>query len=216
MTRGATAIVAETARSVVTLELDPERAAAARDGLAGLANVEALEGDAYALLRGRGPSGLVFADAGGDRRRQAPLSTAGDVRPAGPAAVPSRLIVVRALRGAAVTMAAIAECSAQKPVPEAVSMSTPRWTFPAAVTRQAPTPPKRRSPGPRRGLITAAARPIRYRSLTASLLICRARYDPVRRGCLGPSSNVGCPAQAPPTRSAAASESGTSAKPSSE
>jgi predicted O-methyltransferase YrrM len=58
------AAMAETARSVVTVELDPERAAAARRRLAGLANVEALEGDAYELLRGRGPFGLVFADGG--------------------------------------------------------------------------------------------------------------------------------------------------------
>jgi predicted O-methyltransferase YrrM len=54
----------ETARSVVTVELDPDRAAAARERLAGLPNVEALEGDAYELLRGRGPFGLVFADGG--------------------------------------------------------------------------------------------------------------------------------------------------------
>ncbi len=58
------AAMAETARSVVTVELDPERAAVARERLAGLANVEALEGDAYELLRGRGPFGLVFADGG--------------------------------------------------------------------------------------------------------------------------------------------------------
>jgi predicted O-methyltransferase YrrM len=58
------AIVAETARSVVTVELDPERAAVVRDRLRGIANVEALEGDAYELLRGRGPFGLVFADGG--------------------------------------------------------------------------------------------------------------------------------------------------------
>jgi predicted O-methyltransferase YrrM len=58
------AAMAETARSVVTVELDPERAAAARDQLAGFANVEALEGDCYELLRGRGPFGLVFADGG--------------------------------------------------------------------------------------------------------------------------------------------------------
>ena len=32
--------------------------------LSGLANVELLEGDAYELLRGRGPFGLVFADGG--------------------------------------------------------------------------------------------------------------------------------------------------------
>jgi predicted O-methyltransferase YrrM len=59
------AAIAETARSVVTVERDPERAAAARERLAGLANVEALQGDAYELLRGRGPFGLVFADSGG-------------------------------------------------------------------------------------------------------------------------------------------------------
>jgi predicted O-methyltransferase YrrM len=58
------AAIAETARSVVTVERDPERAAVARERLAGLANVEALEGDAYDLLRGRGPFGLVFADGG--------------------------------------------------------------------------------------------------------------------------------------------------------
>jgi predicted O-methyltransferase YrrM len=58
------AALAETARSVVTVERDPERAARARERLAGLANVELLEGDCYEALRGRGPFGLVFADAG--------------------------------------------------------------------------------------------------------------------------------------------------------
>jgi predicted O-methyltransferase YrrM len=58
------AAMAETARSVVTVEVDPDRAAAARERLAGLPNVEELEGDAYELLRGRGPFGLVFADDG--------------------------------------------------------------------------------------------------------------------------------------------------------
>ena len=58
------AAMAETARSVVTVELDPERAARARTRLADHANVEALEGDAYQLLRRRGPFGLVFADGG--------------------------------------------------------------------------------------------------------------------------------------------------------
>jgi len=58
------AAIAETARSVVTVECDPERAAVARERLGELANVEALEGDAYDLLRGRGPFGLVFADGG--------------------------------------------------------------------------------------------------------------------------------------------------------
>jgi predicted O-methyltransferase YrrM len=58
------AAMAETARSVVTVELEPERARIARERLSGLANVEALEGDAYELLRGRGVFGLVFADGG--------------------------------------------------------------------------------------------------------------------------------------------------------
>jgi predicted O-methyltransferase YrrM len=58
------AVLAETARSVVTVERDPERAAAARERLAGLDNVELLEGDSYEQLRGRGPFGLVFADGG--------------------------------------------------------------------------------------------------------------------------------------------------------
>ena len=61
----AAAAMAETARSVVTVELDPERAAAARGRLGGIPNVEALEGNAYELLHGRGPFGLVFADGGG-------------------------------------------------------------------------------------------------------------------------------------------------------
>jgi predicted O-methyltransferase YrrM len=56
--------MAETARSVVTVEADAERAAIARERLARHANVESLEGDAYELLRGRGPFGLVFADGG--------------------------------------------------------------------------------------------------------------------------------------------------------
>ena len=58
------AALAETARSVVTVERDPARVASARDRLAGLANVELLEGDCYDALRGRGPFGLVFADGG--------------------------------------------------------------------------------------------------------------------------------------------------------
>jgi predicted O-methyltransferase YrrM len=58
------AVVAETARSVVTVEQDPERVAIARERLAGLANVELLEGDVYEQLSGRGPFGLVFVDGG--------------------------------------------------------------------------------------------------------------------------------------------------------
>ena len=56
------AALAETARSVVTVEQDPERAAIARDRLDGLENVELLEGDWRERLRG--PFGLVFYDAG--------------------------------------------------------------------------------------------------------------------------------------------------------
>ena len=58
------AAMAATARSVVTVERDPDRARLARERLGGFENVEALEGDAYEQLRGRGPFGLVFADGG--------------------------------------------------------------------------------------------------------------------------------------------------------
>jgi predicted O-methyltransferase YrrM len=58
------AIMAETARSVVTVEYDPDRVAIARERLAGLANVALLEGDALEQMRGRGPFNLVFADSG--------------------------------------------------------------------------------------------------------------------------------------------------------
>jgi predicted O-methyltransferase YrrM len=58
------AVMAETARSVVTVELDPERVAIARDRLAGVPNVELLAGDVFEQLRGRGPFGLIFVDGG--------------------------------------------------------------------------------------------------------------------------------------------------------
>ncbi len=58
------AVMAETASSVVSIERDPERVAAARARLATLANVELVEGDVYEVLRGRGPFELVFADGG--------------------------------------------------------------------------------------------------------------------------------------------------------
>jgi len=58
------AVMAETARSVVTVERDPERAAIARERLAALPNAELLEGDVYEQLAGRGPFGLLFADGG--------------------------------------------------------------------------------------------------------------------------------------------------------
>jgi predicted O-methyltransferase YrrM len=58
------AFMAEVARSVVTVERDPERLAIARERLAELDNVELLEGDVFEELRGRGPFGLVFVDGG--------------------------------------------------------------------------------------------------------------------------------------------------------
>jgi predicted O-methyltransferase YrrM len=55
------AILAESARHVVTVELDPERAAATRERVRGLPNVEALEGDWRQV---ECTYGLVFADHG--------------------------------------------------------------------------------------------------------------------------------------------------------
>ena len=60
---GAVAI-ASTAASLVTVERDPERAAAARERLAGLGNVELLEGDWRDLLPRRGPFEFLFLDSG--------------------------------------------------------------------------------------------------------------------------------------------------------
>jgi predicted O-methyltransferase YrrM len=56
------AAIAETARTVVTIELDPERAAATRKRVLGLPNVTVLEGDWRECASGT--YGLVFADAG--------------------------------------------------------------------------------------------------------------------------------------------------------
>jgi predicted O-methyltransferase YrrM len=58
------AVMAETARSVVTVECDPARVAVARERLAGSENVELLEGDVFEQLPGRGSFGLVFVDGG--------------------------------------------------------------------------------------------------------------------------------------------------------
>jgi len=75
------AVVAETARSVVTVERDPGRVAVARARLADVPNVELLEGDVYERLQGRGPFGLVFVDGGlrpvTDERREAILALVG-------------------------------------------------------------------------------------------------------------------------------------------
>jgi predicted O-methyltransferase YrrM len=64
---GAVAI-AETASSLVTVEVDPERAAVALTRLEGLSNVELLEGDWRDLLPSRGPFELIFWDGGGWKR----------------------------------------------------------------------------------------------------------------------------------------------------
>jgi predicted O-methyltransferase YrrM len=58
------AAMAETARELVTVEIDPERMEAARARLAGLANVELLLGDWHEVLPPRGPFELIFADGG--------------------------------------------------------------------------------------------------------------------------------------------------------
>jgi len=58
------AAMAETARELVTVELDPERAEVARTRLDGCANVEFLVGDWRELLPSRAPFDLVFADGG--------------------------------------------------------------------------------------------------------------------------------------------------------
>jgi len=58
------AAMAETARELVTVEVDRERAEAARARLDGCANVELLVGDWRELLPPRGQFELVFADGG--------------------------------------------------------------------------------------------------------------------------------------------------------
>jgi len=58
------AAMAATARELVTVEVDPERADLARDRLAGCDNVELLVGDWRELLTPLGPFELVFADGG--------------------------------------------------------------------------------------------------------------------------------------------------------
>jgi predicted O-methyltransferase YrrM len=58
------ATMAETAREIVTVEIDPDRAAIAQERLAGRVNVELLVGDWRDLLPPLGPFELVFADGG--------------------------------------------------------------------------------------------------------------------------------------------------------
>jgi predicted O-methyltransferase YrrM len=59
------AAMAGTARSVVTVESDEARAAAAAERLAGLENVELVVGDWLEELPARAPFELLFLDAGG-------------------------------------------------------------------------------------------------------------------------------------------------------
>ena len=58
------AAIASTAASLVTVERDPDRAAVARERLAGCDNVELLEGDWRELLPQGGPFELLFLDSG--------------------------------------------------------------------------------------------------------------------------------------------------------
>ena len=62
---GGAEAMASTARSLVTVEVDPERAAAAREKLAARPHVEVLAGDWREQLAPRGPFELVFVDGGG-------------------------------------------------------------------------------------------------------------------------------------------------------
>ena len=64
--------IASTATSLVTVEIDPVRAEAARANLAERANVEVLAGDWHDLLPQRGPFELVFVDGGGPETKTDP------------------------------------------------------------------------------------------------------------------------------------------------
>jgi predicted O-methyltransferase YrrM len=67
------AAIASTARSLVTVESDPERADAAGERLRELANVELLVGDWRELLPARAPYELIFFDAGRADESQAAI-----------------------------------------------------------------------------------------------------------------------------------------------
>ena len=58
------AAIASTAESLVTVEVETDRAAIARKRLEGLANVELVEGDWKDVLPARGPFEFLFLDAG--------------------------------------------------------------------------------------------------------------------------------------------------------
>jgi len=59
------AAIGGTAQSLVTVEIDEERAEAARARLGGLENVEVVVGDWRTVLPNRAPFGLLFLDGGG-------------------------------------------------------------------------------------------------------------------------------------------------------
>ena len=74
---GATAAaMAATAREVVTVEVDEDRAAVAADRLAGLPNVELVVGDWRDHLASRAPFELVFLDGGGSKTDPAAVELA--------------------------------------------------------------------------------------------------------------------------------------------
>ena len=60
-----TRALAVTATSVVSVEIDPERAALAAQALGGIPHLELLVGDWKEVLPPRGPFGLFFLDSGG-------------------------------------------------------------------------------------------------------------------------------------------------------
>ena len=69
---GGAEAIASTAASVVTVEPDADRAAAAREALASRPNVELLVGDWRELLPPRAPFELVFVDGGGQETKSDP------------------------------------------------------------------------------------------------------------------------------------------------
>ena len=77
------AAIASTAASLVTVERDPDRIALARERLAGVDNVELLEGDWRDLLPQRGPFELVFLDSGDWKKEPARQQALDLVEPGG-------------------------------------------------------------------------------------------------------------------------------------
>jgi len=69
---GGAEAIAATAASLVTVEIDPDRAEAARWRLSSRPHVEVLTGDWRSLLPARGPFELVFVDGGGEATKTDP------------------------------------------------------------------------------------------------------------------------------------------------